>query len=124
MINIMILIVNRNANCMTTPAERMWRHLDIWDYKSYIICRLPRIMNDKGKVKTIRTGWADRYDAYIYSFEIKVIDTLKATKNQSKTSDELLRCSFRLVNSILDQSTQRGLQRRNIQIAPIEHMNA
>ena len=102
--------------------ERIWRHLDIWDYKSYIICRLPRIINEEGQVKTIKIGWADRYDRHTYSFEIKVIDILKATKNQTKTS-ELLGCSFRLVNSILHQSTERGLQRRNIQIAPIDHIS-
>lgn len=102
--------------------ERIWRHLDIWDYKSYIVCRLPRIINDAGDVKTISIGWADKYDRHTYSFEIKVIDTLKATRNQTKTA-ELLGCGFRLVNSILHQSTQRGLQRRNIEKLPIEHIS-
>ena len=102
--------------------ERIWRHLDLWDYKSYIICKLPRIINSDGQVKTIRLGWADKHDRHTYSFEIKVIDTLLATKNQTRTS-ELLRCSFRLVNRIIHQCTDRGMLRREIQKYPIDHIS-
>jgi transposase len=102
--------------------ERIWRHLDLWDYKSYIICSLPRIINSERQVKTIRLGWADKHDRHTYSFEIKVIDTLQATKNQTKTA-ELLRCSFRLVNRIIHQCTERGMLRREIQKHPIEHIS-
>lgn len=99
--------------------ERVWRHLDLWDYKSFIICRLPRIINSDGRVKTIKLGWADKHDRHTYSFEIKVIDTLNGTRNQTKTS-ELLGCSFRLANRIIHQSTERGLSRRDMQKQPIE----
>jgi transposase len=102
--------------------EREWRHLDLWDYKSYIKCRLPRVINIEGQVKTIRMGWADKHDRHTYSFEIKVIDTLKGTRNQTKTS-ELLGCSFRLVNRIIHQSTERGMARREIQKHPIEDIS-
>ena len=40
--------------------ERVWRHLDVWDFKTYIRCRLPRIKNRKGEVKTIRCGWTGK----------------------------------------------------------------
>lgn len=102
--------------------EREWRHLDVWEYKSYIRTRLPRVITKEGKVKTIRIGWADMHDRHTYSFEIKVLDTLIATKNQSKTAS-LLKCGFRLVNSILHQSTERGLKRRNLEEYPVRNIN-
>ena len=45
-------------------------------------------------------------------FEHSVINTLIASKNQTKTA-ELLQCSFALVNRIIHNSTRRGLERRN-----------
>jgi transposase len=112
-----------------TPAKlydhtetRVWRHLDILHYKSYISCRIPRVLCADGKVRQISIGWANKHDRHTFSFEIKVIDLLKATKNQSKTA-EYLNCSFRLVNRIMHRCTQRGMDRRNYSNIPFEHIS-
>lgn len=102
--------------------QRVFRHLDIWNYSSYIRCRLPRIINKAGKIRTIRTGWSNPHDRHTFSFEIKVIDTLKATKNQTKTSN-LLNCSFRLINRILHRCTQRGLAKRELESVSFEDIS-
>lgn len=94
---------------------REWRHLDVWDYKTYIVCRIPRVLCSNGKVKKIAVGWSANNDRHTYSFEIKVINTLIATKNQTKTS-ELLGCSFKLVNRVMHRCTQRGEARRKEQM--------
>ena len=39
--------------------ERTWRHLDIWQYKTYIHCRLPRLDCDEGGPVTAEVPWAD-----------------------------------------------------------------
>ena len=39
--------------------ERTWRHLDIWQYKTYIHCRLPRLDCDGGGPVTAEVPWAD-----------------------------------------------------------------
>jgi len=112
-----------------TPAKlydhteaRVWRHLDILHYKSYVRCRIPRVLCADGKVRQISIGWANKHDRHTFSFEIKVIDLLKATKNQSKTA-EYLNCSFRLVNRIMHRCTQRGMDRRNYSHVPFEHIS-
>lgn len=92
--------------------ERKWRHLDTMQYKTYIKCKLPRIIASDGKVKTIQPNWASGYERHTYLFEHAVIDLLKATKNQTKTA-LLMRCGFNIVNRILHVSTQRGMGRRN-----------
>lgn len=102
--------------------ERTWRHLDIWDYKTYVICRIPRVTCQDGKVKSIRYGWASEHDRHTFNFEIRVIQTLLATKNQTKTA-ELLDCSFRLVNRIIHRSTERGMNRRSIEKANFTNLS-
>jgi transposase len=91
---------------------RRWRHLDILEYKTFIKAKLPRLIGEDGKVTTLAIPWARLIDRHSYLFESKVIDTLLATKNQTKTAS-LLRCSFSLVNRIIHNATERGLERRD-----------
>lgn len=102
--------------------ERIWRHLDILQYRCYIRCRIPRVLCENGKVKLINFGWADKHDRHTYDFENKVIDLLRATKNQTKTAD-FMNCSFRLVNRILHVSVQRGMKRRDIRTISFGHIS-
>lgn len=101
---------------------REWRHLDILHYKSYIRCRIPRVKCEDGKVKQVSLGWADKHDRHTFHFEIRVINLLLITKNQTRTA-EFLSCSFRLVNRIIHRCTERGMGRRNISRNPFEHIS-
>jgi transposase len=38
--------------------ERKWRHLDLWQYKTFISARLPRYKDEKGFYHTIEVPWA------------------------------------------------------------------
>ena len=91
---------------------RRWRHLDIMQYKTYINAALPRLKMIDGSVKTVTAPWADKHERHTFLFEIAVIETLLATKNQTQTM-KLMRCSFDIVNRILHNATRRGLARRN-----------
>ncbi|GMT44287.1 MAG: hypothetical protein IEMM0006_0119 [bacterium] len=75
---------------------RVWRHLDILHYQSYVRCKIPRVLCRDGKVKQIAIGRAGKHDHHTYHFEIRIIDLSKATKNQTKTA-EFMNCGFRLV---------------------------
>ena len=101
---------------------REWRHLDILHYQTYVRCRIPRVKCKDGKVKQVAVGWAGKHDRHSYHFETKVIDLLLATKNQTKTA-EFLGCSFRLVNRILHRCVERGLELRNTDKVPFEHIS-
>jgi hypothetical protein len=39
--------------------ERNWRHLDLWQYKTYLTAQLPHYKNDIGKFKTVSVPWSD-----------------------------------------------------------------
>jgi len=112
----------RPAKLYDHTEVRVWRHLDILHYKSYVRCRIPRVLCEDGKVRQISIGWADKHDRHTFSFEVRVIDLLKATKNQSKTA-EYLDCGFRLVNRIMHRCTQRGMNRRDCSYVPFEHIS-
>ena len=51
--------------------ERVWRHLDTMQYKTYIKCTIPRVKNSLGKVNTIIVPWADKLDRFTYLLEKK-----------------------------------------------------
>ena len=91
--------------------ERKWRHLDILDYRTYLVCRLPRVKNQQEKVITVKPPWGLKGVSFSYQFEEKVINALQATKNQTKAA-ELMNCSFNMVNRIMHNSVERGMERR------------
>ena len=90
---------------------RIWRHLDILQFKTFMNAQIPRIKSKDGTIESIKTPWASEGNRHTFLFEILVIDWLLATKNQSKTA-QMLRCGFNLVNRIIHTSSQRGLERR------------
>lgn len=102
--------------------KRLWRHLDIMQYKTYISCRMPRVKNSKGQVVTIHPLWASKHERHTYLFEHAAIDLLLATKNQTKTA-KLMRCGFNVINRIIHLSTQRGMERRDISNLKFEHLS-
>jgi transposase len=90
---------------------RRWRHLDILQFKTFINAKIPRIKHKDSKIKSVKTPWAQSGKHHTHLFEIYAIDLLLATKNQTKTA-KILRCGFNLVNKIMHNATQRGLERR------------
>jgi transposase len=38
---------------------RHWRHLDLWQYKTYLSAEVPRYKDSEGKVKTVSVPWAE-----------------------------------------------------------------
>lgn len=91
---------------------RRWRHLDIMQYKTFINAKIPRIKHKDSKIESAKVPWAQSGKHHTHLFEIFAIDLLLATKNQTKTA-QILRCGFNLINKIMHNATQRGLERRD-----------
>lgn len=51
--------------------ERLWRHLDTMQYKTFIRCKIPRVELPSGKVETIEVPWADAIERHTYLLEKK-----------------------------------------------------
>lgn len=123
-VDILVSYVGSKAECPDTMEmcsiydhreSRRWRHLDVMQFKTYISCKVPRVKSSKG-VRTIALPWADSFERHTYLFEHSVIDLLKATKNQTQTA-KLLRCGFNVVNRIIHCSVDRGMERRDKDVA-------
>jgi len=97
--------------------NRRWRHLDILQYKTYINCRVPRVINTDGKISTIEVPWSDYSVRYTYLFEEAVIKLLKICKNQTKVASHLA-VSYDIVNSIMIRAVERGLAKREMHAVP------
>lgn len=57
-------------------ASRTWRHLDLWQYKTYLRARMPRYKDSTG-VKTINVPWAEAVEQITNLLEKKIIETLQ-----------------------------------------------
>ncbi|GHT20392.1 hypothetical protein AGMMS4957_07140 [Bacteroidia bacterium] len=51
--------------------ERQWRHLDLWQYKTYLVAELPRYKDEKGFFKTVSIPWAEEYERMTVLLEKK-----------------------------------------------------
>lgn len=50
--------------------QRSWQHLDLWQYKTLIVSRLPRYDDGTG-VKTIEVPWASSHERITWMLEKK-----------------------------------------------------
>jgi transposase len=41
---------------------RRWRHLDLWQYKTYLQAQLPRYKDCSGNFKSVEVPWAEAYE--------------------------------------------------------------
>ena len=57
--------------------DRVWRHLNFFQYKTYIHARLPRTRCSKHGVKTVEVPWARKGSGFTLLFESFVVELAK-----------------------------------------------
>lgn len=76
----------RCTNCGNFPCgvhdivneNRTWRHLDFWDYQTYIHARMPRVKCDScGKIRTIEIHWSRPHAGFTWKFESYAMQLMK-----------------------------------------------
>jgi len=93
--------------------ERVWRHLDTMQFKTLLVCPVPRINCVTHGVKSIQVPWADMKGRFTLLFERFAIDVLLSASSQTKAAT-LLGLSWDEVHHIQERAVQRGLSRRNL----------
>lgn len=101
---------------------RSWRHLDFMGLATYLYCRVPRIKNSLGEIRSVPIPWADEDHRQSRAFEDYAVKVLKATHNQSKAG-ELLGISYDKMHNIMRFCVERGLERRNLPADEIPHIH-
>lgn len=93
-----------------TPM-RKWQHLSWFDYKCYIVCRLPRYIDEEGKVKVIDISFAPKGKGYTHLFAKKIIESLQIIRVQSTVAN-LYQTSSYIVRSIMNDAVENALEKR------------
>src|SRR5580704_9721934 len=93
--------------------ERTWQHLGWFQYRCYIICRLPRYIDKEHKVKTIQPTFANSMKGYTLLFAKYIILALLKIKVQKTTAD-LFQTTVYIVRTIMEEAVQNGLEKRGI----------
>lgn len=58
--------------------DRSWRHLDFWQFKTYLHARLPRVKcSSCGKVRTVNVDWSRAKAGLTWRFEAFVMELMK-----------------------------------------------
>jgi len=93
-------------------VERIWRHLDTCQYKTYIHCRIPRVKCPEHGVLSMEVSWAEGQSRFSLLFESYAIHLLQASQNRSKSA-EILRISWDEMDGIMRRGVDRRLSRRD-----------
>lgn len=97
--------------------ERIWRHLDTCQLRTFIHCQTPRVVCTDHKTITMNVPWSSNMSRFTNYFERFAIDLIKATKNRKKAA-ELLRISWDEIDGIMKRAVQRGMDRRKDETIP------
>jgi transposase len=90
---------------------RIWQHLCWFEYPCFIVCQLPRYIDNEGKVKTMEVSFAEKGKSYTGLFSSFVIDALQEIKVQSAVSRQFRTTSY-IVRSIMENAVDRALEAR------------
>jgi len=91
--------------------SRQWRHMDMMQYQSFLVCDLPRTNCPKCGVRTVNIPWSDPGISFTHLFEAHAIRVLIAARSTSEAA-VLLRCSWYTLGLVKKRAVDRGLARR------------
>ena len=91
-------------------VERRWRHLDLCNHQTWIVCKIPRVKCAEHKVRSLQVPWADGWSRFTAQFECVAIDWLKEASMAAVARN--LDCTWDQVNGIQERAVARGMARR------------
>ena len=90
--------------------ERRWRHLDRCQFKTRIVCRVPRVRCPEHGTQQVAVSWAEKLSRFTRLFERLAIDVL--LECSVLATGELLRISWDEADGIKQRAVARGLARK------------
>ncbi len=105
--------VNKVYKIYDYLPEREWQHLSWFEYKCYIICALPRYIDEDGSIKVIDIDFADSRKSYTRLFAQAIIESLQDVKVQKAVAKKFQTTPY-IVNSIMDEAVNEGVKNRQL----------
>jgi len=88
--------------------ERVWRHLDTCQFKTFLHARIPRVRCEEHGVRQVRVSWAEEKARFTVLFELLAIEVMLAC--DVKSAAKILRISWDEAWHILERAVKRGLE--------------
>lgn len=95
--------------------ERTWRHLDMWQAKTWIHASMPRTNCPEHGILRVALPWSEPNSRFTMAFEDRCIATILACQTVDAAS-RLLRISWDEARGIMERAVKRGLGRRQAEI--------
>lgn len=98
--------------------ERVWRHLDTFQYRTLLHARVPRLNCPRHGIKQIRVPWAEEGSRFTALFESLAIGWMLQASVSAVA--ERLRLSWDEAAGIQERAVRRGLSRRRAE--PVRYL--
>jgi transposase len=99
--------------------QRRWRHLAQMEFRTIVVCDVPRCDCDEHGVKQIHLPWAEAGSQFTLTFEAFAIQLILASRNLSEV-ERILGASWDAIQGIQKRAVERGLLLRKN--TPIRHV--
>ena len=94
---------------------RRWRHLDLWQLKTEIEARVPRVRDpETGATQVVAVPWAEKHQRHTLLFEAYALEVLGLSRTIEATRRHL-RINAKLLDKIMKRAVTRGLEGRQIE---------
>lgn len=91
-------------------TERRWRHLDSCQFKTIIVCQVPRVQCSEHGSQAVRVPWAEKQGRFTMLFERFAIAVLQECSISAAC--KLLKISWDEADGIKQRAVKRGLERK------------
>ena len=91
--------------------SRTWRHLDLWQCKTWLHCQLPRTDCPEHGIHRVKTPWAEPNSRFTMAMEAKIIDAIGACETVTGAC-RIMRVSWDEARGIMERAVSRGLARK------------
>lgn len=91
-------------------GERVWRHLDSCQFRTFLHARPPRVICPEHGVRQVRVPWAEPHARFTVLFERFAIEVLRDTHIEAGT--QILRISWDEAWHMMERAVHRGLRRK------------
>jgi len=90
--------------------ERVWRHLDTCQFKTYLHARIPRVNCPVHGVRQVKVSWAEAHSRFTILFERLAIEVMKEANIEGAA--RLLRVSWDEAWNLMERAVRRGQKRK------------
>lgn len=107
----------RQLPCRDHAAERVWRHLDTCQFRTFLHARIPRVECPEHGILQVKVPWAEARSRFTILMERMVIDVLRECSTVEGVR-RILRLSWDEVWGVMSRAVVRGQARKEERVIP------